>query len=290
MKGFRIISFFSLLLFLSTGIHAFQWPIADPIVTATFGESRWDHFHSGIDLGGGIQEVYPIEKGEIIFTYEEGDVMDSIPTGLGTFVVVEHERGIRSTYAHLDAAYEGPHRIGTQDVIGITGETGASLGRHLHFDVVDSELKRLVNPLLLLPPVRDDSEPVLGQIGFFRDGERLNLAEKAEIDDGPVELIIDAYDISERASYFLPLAPYGILVFLNGDEVFSLTFEALEESASSLVVTNFDSKPFRSLYLSDWEFNIGSLLLKEGEVSLEVVVFDYIGNETSRTLIFEVVS
>ena len=36
----------------------YKWPVRNISLTATFGEDRWGHFHSGIDLGGGEQEIY----------------------------------------------------------------------------------------------------------------------------------------------------------------------------------------------------------------------------------------
>jgi len=114
---------------------AFQWPVEKPVLTATFCENRSNHFHGGIDLGGGELEVYPIEDGEIIFYFEEGDSICGIPTGLGNFLVVEHPRGIRSLYAHLkqDSIEVGSYAVKKTDLLGIIGDSGGSMGKLLHF-------------------------------------------------------------------------------------------------------------------------------------------------------------
>ena len=80
-----------------------EWPVAQVVVTATFGESRGDHFHAGIDLGGGVQEVLPIAAGEVVFAHEEGEDRSSVPVGLGSFLVLQHKGGVRSIYGHLEA-------------------------------------------------------------------------------------------------------------------------------------------------------------------------------------------
>ena len=82
-------------------LFAFDWPLERIVLTSTFGEHRRDHFHAGIDLGGGEQPVFPISSGELVFFYREGEDFSSLPVGLGTFLVLQHQGGIRSLYAHL---------------------------------------------------------------------------------------------------------------------------------------------------------------------------------------------
>ncbi len=94
-----------LLLCLLWGLPAggLDWPLERVVLTATFGESRGDHFHAGIDLGGGEQAVRPIAAGEVVFAHEEGEDYSSVPIGLGSFLVLEHKGGVRSIYGHLQA-------------------------------------------------------------------------------------------------------------------------------------------------------------------------------------------
>ena len=56
--------------------------------------------------------------------------------GYGNTVIIEHDHGIRTLYAHaaknLVAAGD---RVESQQVIGIVGSTGRSTGSHLHFEL-----------------------------------------------------------------------------------------------------------------------------------------------------------
>ena len=91
----------ALLIISSALVFAFEWPVDIKKITATFGESRSDHFHSGIDIGGGEQIVYPIGPGEVVFRFDEQTSYSSVPLGLGSYLVLNHTEGLRSIYAHL---------------------------------------------------------------------------------------------------------------------------------------------------------------------------------------------
>jgi hypothetical protein len=93
---------FSLAFFLlSLSIACFDWPVDDPALLATFGETRYGHYGKGVDIGGGEQQVFTIADGEMIFCHEEGESFYSLKRGNGSFVIIQHEGEIRSIYSHL---------------------------------------------------------------------------------------------------------------------------------------------------------------------------------------------
>jgi hypothetical protein len=265
------------------GLTAFQWPVENKVVTATFGESRWNHFHTGLDIGGGEQEIRPIDDGELIFIYEEGNTTDFIPTGLGNFLVVEHDKGIRSTYAHLKEGTIDSEviRVSKDDIIGIVGDSGASLGKHLHFEVSDGEFRRLVNPLLLLPKLSDSTEPVINGIYILVDDEARRLSDGAVVSPGTYMVIIDTYDPSEYVSYFCPMAPYKIDMFSDKNALTAISYEALEEKAGALRLHKSDSNSFSEFYHDDWWISASEVTFNPGNVALEFVVIDFAGNSNS---------
>jgi murein DD-endopeptidase MepM/ murein hydrolase activator NlpD len=54
----------------------------------------------------------------------------------GNAVVVRHERGVRTLYAHLSRIDVGLlERVSTGTRLGLVGSTGRSTGPHLHFEV-----------------------------------------------------------------------------------------------------------------------------------------------------------
>ena len=136
---------------------ALEWPVERPIVTGTFGEYRGDHFHLGLDIGGGEQVVHPVLAGELVFRYEENADYSSLPRGVGSYAVIRHPDDVLSVYCHLRRDLERPARTvyTVRDAVGVIGDTGYSAGKHLHFMVFDVQAGSFVNPLSLLPPVAD---------------------------------------------------------------------------------------------------------------------------------------
>lgn len=95
---------------------------ADPI----HGQHR---FHAGLDLRAAYgQDVHAATDGVVKFAGEQ--------PGYGLVVVVSHDSGLETRYAHLSAtevAQGQPVRAG--DLIARSGNSGRSTGAHLHFEV-----------------------------------------------------------------------------------------------------------------------------------------------------------
>ena len=287
----RTISFMTLFILLGcTAAFAFQWPVDSKILTATFGESRWDHFHTGIDIGGGAQEVRPVDSGEVIFYSDSGRSQRALSYGLGTFVVVEHEQGIRSLYAHLESSGvdDLPASVDEKTVLGRIGDSGASLGKHLHLEIIDVELGSYVNPLVVLPSLRDTISPVIKRLsitGDILDEEPVRLERGIDVASGEYRMLVELYDPSEHVEYFCPMAPYQVTGYFNGSEVFDLRFDTLNGSSDGLVIGRGAQAPtFAQLYFDDWIIDVGLVPFRVGEIQVEIVARDMFGNEASYRL------
>ncbi len=130
----------------------------------TFGLPYIDAVHGGVDYNvtqhygnnghGGMDiavwygdPIVAIKSGTVIAAYDEGDFgKDNILWTYGTYVVIEHEGGVRSYYAHLsDRTVRVGDKVEKGEVIGHSGNTGrvnpmpsASnplAGTHLHFEI-----------------------------------------------------------------------------------------------------------------------------------------------------------
>jgi len=85
--------------------------------------------HVGVDIAVPEgTEVRAIAPGRVTYSGFRG--------GYGNLVVVDHENGLVSLYAHnlLNLAVES-QRVEARGVIAISGSTGRSTGPHLHFEV-----------------------------------------------------------------------------------------------------------------------------------------------------------
>ena len=279
-------------LFLCIGgflLLAFDWPLDQIVLTSTFGEHRGDHFHGGIDLGGGEQPIYPISSGELVFSYREGEDYTSLPTGLGNFLVLQHQGGIQSLYAHLaQGSLEANRRsYDRTQALGTVGSSGYSSGKHLHLTIIDTEMKTVINPLLLLPPLPDGQAPQIKEVYLHSGQEQIRLEAGMSLNRGEGQLFATVYDLREDVSFLWKLAPYKVYLTQDGREITSFTFDSLysapapAEGSQNLVLMNTE-KHFSDVYESSWRLSLGGINLVPGETTLTVFAADFAGNESSK--------
>jgi murein DD-endopeptidase MepM/ murein hydrolase activator NlpD len=85
--------------------------------------------HQGIDI--------PAPTGTLVFATGQGQVKKAATEeGWGKLVVIEHDGGYTTVYAHLDEiGVEAGAKVTVGQVIGKVGNTGQSTGSHLHYEV-----------------------------------------------------------------------------------------------------------------------------------------------------------
>jgi hypothetical protein len=166
----------------------FNSPINYPMsLSGTFGEIRRSGFHFGVDLRSQWTDdedyIHSIGPGYITR-------LRSSPGGYGNAVYINHPNGYTSVYAHLDRfspeieklvrkrqyseeSFEvdfhlrrNQFTVDEGQVIGTMGNTGHSFGKHLHFEIRETNGQRPVNPLLFGYEVADRHAPVLKEVGL----------------------------------------------------------------------------------------------------------------------------
>ena len=123
----------------------------DEICTADYGTRQPDYpTHKGIDLisKSGNRDIVAIADG-VVVTVQDGvtGYDDSVFTA-GNFVKIKHANGYCTRYLHLvtnSICIKNGAHIRAGEKIGIMGNTGYSLGMHLHFDVNNG--KSYIDPL-----------------------------------------------------------------------------------------------------------------------------------------------
>ena len=74
--------------------------------------------------------------------------------GLGNYVVVSHENGFVSKYAHLGKIYvKKGYSVSENNILGEVGLTGRTSGPHTHLEITRSG--EYINPQKLLPEIPD---------------------------------------------------------------------------------------------------------------------------------------
>ena len=115
------------------GPASLSWPLSGPI-TSPFG---WRHnpfggapdFHPGIDIGVDVgTTVAAAAAGTVIMAQRYG--------GYGNYILIDHGGGISTGYGHLSRFYVSVGQVVQRgQAIAASGNTGASTGPHLHFEV-----------------------------------------------------------------------------------------------------------------------------------------------------------
>ena len=112
---------------------ALDWPVDGEIVER-FGRSRHPVYNTevvnnGIDIRAARgTPVRAVEAGEVVYADFNG--------GYGLMVILDHDGGDYSLYAHLDrAAVSIGQRVAKGASIGTVGESGSLVGPKLHFEI-----------------------------------------------------------------------------------------------------------------------------------------------------------
>ncbi|MEI6765574.1 MAG: M23 family metallopeptidase [Bacteroidota bacterium] len=195
---------------------ALRSPLDIPLsVVGTFGELRPDHFHTGIDF------TTKGESGKNIYAVADGYVsrIKISATGYGRAIYINHPGGFTSVYGHLEAfnvlvddyirrkQYEkksfeidfSPDEalfpVHKGDIIGYSGNSGASEGPHLHFEIRNSRTEHPENPMLFGIGAADNIGPQIEKIRLYPLRNNSRVEGKAAIMD--VEII-------KKDSLFIP--------------------------------------------------------------------------------------
>lgn len=288
----RIVTIFCIVfLFMTTHLYSFEWPVEEKSLSASFGSNRYDSFYPSIEISASNSPVYPTSAGEIVYYSKEGDHFSKLPSGLGNCIVIQHEGGLKTVYGHLDNVPSEPsqYQVSPDDQIGVVGDTGYTYGRALSLTVFDDELKQIINPLLMLSSLPDTTAPVIKDSLLVQQEEQVVLEEQNQVSPGEWNLHTTIYDPSEHVSFFAPLAPHSVSLFINGEEEFHVNYEAIQEREGKLYLGADGSVSYAEYYLDDWKVNLGTLNLIPGRVRMEIIVQDINGNESHRLFTIDVV-
>lgn len=113
-------------------------PTSGPI-TSRFGP-RSGTYHYGIDFGS--------PTGTPIVAAASGTVLKvGCGSGYGNCLVIQHDNGTQTLYAHASKLYVGAGtKVKQGQKIAAVGSTGHSTGPHLHFEIIDSKTQQKKNP------------------------------------------------------------------------------------------------------------------------------------------------
>ncbi|MDX2444484.1 MAG: M23 family metallopeptidase [Bacteroidales bacterium] len=171
-------------------------------LSANFAEIRSNHFHSGLDI------KTKGRSGEKIMAVTDGDIVriGVSPGGFGNAIYINHPNGYTSVYGHLskfseevseyvkNSQYErksfavnlyppkGRFSVKKGDLIGFSGNSGSSLGPHLHFEIRETKSQHPTNPLLYGFEISDNISPIVKSVYLYpgNDKSKINQEQSKE--------------------------------------------------------------------------------------------------------------
>ena len=297
-----------------------------------YGELRPNHFHNGIDLkiNRAVKENYTVA------------IMDGIirrisvaPDGYGNLLIIDHPNGYSSLYAHLDRFspdienfvrdYQMLNRTFELDldslnfpvvqgqIIGYIGNSGASNGPHLHFEILNTISGNSYNPQLFGIKVRDTIPPVLQKLKIVALDNEFNTLnskiyniKKVKSDSFTIDhdtliygadnigLEIKGYDIVNGTTNHNGI--YKITLIFDSIPAFAFKMENMDGKLLSSYKAHIDHKEFlrtgyiyhRLFTLPGNDLNIYSLKSDRAVIKLdtnisrkiEIIAEDFDGNKS----------
>jgi hypothetical protein len=265
-----------------------MYPLEIPMsVSGTFGELRTNALHAGIDFRTQSKtgfNVYAIDNGYVSRVKIE-------PGGYGRAIYINHPNGLTSVYAHLEAL--GPQidsyvkkeqyrlmqfqvdlfpakdsiQIKKGDIIGLSGNSGASTGPHLHFEIREAKEQIPLNFIRKYNFAVNDSEPpVIKSLWVYPLGDSAhvnlndtmpytyNLKKPEEPVNpnaplnvwGKIGFGIDVYDAAKANTNKTGI--YSIDLMLDGKLIFSQVMDKFPFDQVRYVNSLIDYKQFATDY------------------------------------------
>jgi hypothetical protein len=259
-------------------------PLKIPLsLSANFGELRTDHFHSGLDI-----KTQSVTGKEVVATADGYIYRIGVsPVGFGNSLFIRHLSGYSTVYCHLErfapeieqyirkrqyeqksfavvlwpTKDEFPVKQG--DLIAWSGNSGASGGPHLHYEIRKSENEKPLNPLLFDSGISDNIKPVFELLAIYPVNKntlinnrnavkRLNISgsngtyfipsENGITINGLAGFGIKAYDTMNSNPY--RFAVYSIELAVDSISIFKYVMDGFLFSETRYVNSHIDYETF----------------------------------------------
>ncbi|RYU94867.1 M23 family metallopeptidase [Emticicia agri] len=302
-----------------------------------FGDLRTNHFHAGLDIRTGAVEGYNV------YAAADGYVsrIRVMRGGYGNVLYITHPNGYTTVYGHLknyNTAIEAylrrreysqkvweieltpnPNELKVRkgEIVAISGNTGASGGPHLHFEIRDA-LENAINPMKFgFPEIQDSQAPVIERVilktlnAYSRvNGEfgRVSMAPKRSASgeyilpnivkaQGIIGLELNTYDRSQTSPFRMGIT--ALEVEVDGKSTYKLNLEKMPFDVSKDInvhidydISQTDGVRIQKCYVADGnrisvyetDKNKGRILISDNQLhSVYVRVKDTYGNTSVLT-------
>jgi hypothetical protein len=271
---------------------SFTWPVDHAKITSSFGESRGDHFHDGIDIISSSRQIYPVRSGKLVFFWDKSVFPTENYPGGGNYKILKHDNYF-SVYMHLEdypvnkqadnplfkSTYAG------NETIGYIGDTGHSSGKHLHLSILHIDSKKSINPLIIFPKISDTHQPDIRDAYIrindryfrIRNNDKIRLTQH-------YPLLLDVSDSINKDQKSGPMVGiYELRAELNGVNVIDIDFSEIIFEKNGLTICG---RLFEDLFDEKGYYKISKIEYIEGINNLYITASDFAGNSFSKKLSF----
>jgi len=212
----------------------FTPPIDIPLaLSGSFAEIRTNHFHSGIDIRTQGRTGIPVKS------IEDGYIarIKIRAGGYGNAIYINHPSGHTSVYGHLKSLSEkidtyvkkkqyklqtfaidlnlnkDDITVSKGEIIALSGNSGSSMGPHLHFEIRKTKTQEVLNPIDFNFPIKDNIPPSIRNIavydinsGFYK---RTNLIKTYRSEKSKYIVKSNIVPVSSYFSFGVEVYDYG---------------------------------------------------------------------------------
>ncbi len=273
-------------LFICFGTNAFEWPqdnVTDNSFSYIFGQLRNGTFNTSL-IFTEQDEIKASEKGTVLTLLgSTSGEMGWFESPLGNAVILAHNDELLSVYANLEnlAINKDTNYIHAGTKIGTSGSSGWQHGQSsLEFQIIDTQKKTVINPLLLMPKIKQENAMRLhGITAVNRKGEVFDLRTRRNLPAGTYLI----YRSTEQS----PMT-YSTTISVNGAAVETITFDMLTRTENKLTVSGKRLYGVNEIYPDEKKQLLAEITLSQGRNTLNITSSSINGTETSLTYILDV--
>jgi len=256
-------------------LGAMSWPTEDAPLIKNFGSNDMGRPVLGMVFAGNTQ-VLAAEKGEVIFSRNNDDTASRLPSPLGAWTAVDHGDGLISIYSRYADESQINTQVEREQPIASSGVSGWSSQNGFYFIIYDRRERRWINPAMIITPQRE-TRPLQIPVVELLDAQGL-LTQSRNLTQGRYTILVNTDRTAVRGTQ---IAPQRITCLVNGAEAGSLNFEAVSARDGVMMVYRNGLVSARQIYANFPAFETAEVFLSRGQINLEIIVQDIMGNSRS---------